>query len=237
MSIRALERLALVSLAAALSGLVAAIACLWLPATWQSAQSDVTDARAMLAKARAIRSESYAADDRFDTMIEGLAAGTETGIRRAIAADLDHVKIARSLERALGRRTRETESSIEGALARAAEALSPEGAAHRLDAGTRVGPVPATDHLLGATLILLSVGLALAMYVLAARRAELVDVAERLGIPAYHAAHGSLGDELMVYLLTRSQPTPDESGAPDGTREAASRYLVEVEPLSRGVTE
>jgi hypothetical protein len=236
MSIRALERLALVSLAAALLSLVAAIACIWLP-TLQPARSGLAEARATLAKAREIRAGGYGADDRFDTMIEGLAAGSDTRIGRAIAVDLDHVKIGRSLERALGRRTPETESSIEGALARAAEALSPEGAAHRFDGETRGGRARATDILLGATLMLLSVGVALAMYVLVARRAELVNVAKRLGIPAYHAVDGSLGDELMVYLLTRSLTIPNESGTPECTREPASRYLVEVEPLSRGVTE
>ncbi|MDQ2676659.1 MAG: hypothetical protein M3Y34_07595 [Actinomycetota bacterium] len=281
MSIRILERAAVFSLAAGHVSLVAAVVLLLVPDGFSRA-AEVSRVRATLAKAQVLRGESRAVDDRFDTLVEGLVAGIGSGTPREIAADLDHVKTARSLERALGRRTTETEHSIDGALFRANEALSTLANGRPLvDVTARARNAGTAAAGLIIALVLLSSGAALAVRALAVRRADLVSIAERLRIPASHALDGSLGEEVTVYTITRSRrvlhetagtavtfpssapcvsiPTAavDPPHCPQAAKEARAsnrtilsspaqaedmpsiplsprRYLIDVEPLSRG---
>lgn len=204
MSIRALERIAIFSLVLGLISLAAAIGLLWSPGGAAPA-ADVSAARATLTKAQVLRSESAAADDRFDTLVEGLVAGVGFDTPDEIAADLDHVQTARVLEKTLGRRTEATERSIAQALGRANATLTRIGASRPLvDVSSGGSRALAAAAALVAAAFLLTAGTGLALRVLAVRRAELLRIAERLRIPAAHVNDGSLGEEVTIYALKRT---------------------------------
>lgn len=205
MRIRTLERLGVFALVAGLV-CVATIAILISVPDVFSTASDVSEVRTTLSKAQALRGQTQAADDRFDTVIAVLIAGVGTNTPEEIAADLDHVRTARLLEHALGRRTAESERSIDAALRRANETVAGLADTHSLvDLSPRVGKVPYLLVVLLAGLMFLSSGTILSVRALAVRRADLVNIAERLRIPVSHALDGSLGEEVMVYTITRSR--------------------------------
>jgi hypothetical protein len=222
-SARAAERAAVLLLAAGTVGLAWALALLASPA-WAGEAGDASAARATLAKARVVRGSSHAADERFDTLVAGLAAGVGAGTPAEIAADLDHIATARALERALGRRTPATERSVDGALARASGALAARSTARPLlDVSAGGGRARYAAASLAAALLLIAAGSALAARRLAARRVELVAVARRLGVPVSRALDGSLVEEVTLYALTRGGAAAREAGRARVRPEGAPR--------------
>lgn len=206
MRTRTLERTASLTLVAGLTCLAATVLLVWLPSR-ANATFNLPAAQSTLAKARVLRAETAAADDRFDTLVEGLVADLGFGTPPEMAPDLDHIQIARSLERALGRRTPETERSITQALARANETLTILASGRSPFGAASTTSTLATLASLAAAVLLVTAGAVLALRSLAARRAELVAIAERLSIPPRHAVEGTLAEEVTIYVFTRQRTT------------------------------
>src|SRR5207253_1474462 len=154
---------------------------------------------ATLAKAQVLRTAAYEADERFDTMIAGLVARVGFGTPREIAADLDHIQTARSLEQALGRHSEASERSINQAFGRANDTLvALSGARSLVDASSNETRSLAAVASLVAAALLVAAGLSVAVRAFAVRRAEVVCIAERLAIPVSQALDGSLAEEVAI---------------------------------------
>lgn len=234
MSIRTLERIAILSLVAGLVSLAAAVGLLCVPAGAPAA--DVAAARATLSKAQVLRSETSRADERFDTLVEGLVASVGFDTPNEIAADLDHIQTARALEQALGRRTETTERSITQALGRANATLARIGTARPLvDASSGETRALGAAAALAAAALLLTAGTGLALRVIAVRRAELVHIAERLSIPLTHVFDGSLTEEVTIYAVKRTslQQTVPPAIAPPPVRVVAAPEAPRQTPQSQ----